>query len=301
MPDKCTVIFVMSDVRSGSTLLENILSKSDETVSVGEMALLKNHILRTGPGAKWNWNCSCGSPVTQCTFWTNALDYISISKPEFQTAVTWNYRSKKLFAGSFYPPLIKNKLTKLNTRKVNKDAIATNQHIYRNIFRNSGKKFIVDSSKDPVQAYLTYINRPADFDVKIISLSRDLRAIAASKSKWSVVNQKKQKSLGKWLTNSLFYKKICAEVTRLANPGDVITLTYESLAQQTQDQLDAIVRVCGLTPYKAPDYMMVENDHTIAGTPQRFTKRPITYDSSWKSVYLKKPVLSLFGKILNTI
>ncbi len=48
MPAKCTIIYVMSDKRAGSTLLENILSKSDETVSVGELALLKNHIFRQG-------------------------------------------------------------------------------------------------------------------------------------------------------------------------------------------------------------------------------------------------------------
>lgn len=302
MPDKCTVIYVMSDVRSGSTLLENILSKSDETVSVGEMALLKAHILRTGPGARWNWNCSCGLPPAECPFWKGALQTLSPSSPHFNTAVQWNYRSKKLFAGSLFPLFIKKKLAELNQKKINQDTVATNNELYRNIFRTTGKRFIVDSSKDPVQAYLTYLNKLADFDVKIINLKRDLRAIAASKSKWSIANQKKQKSLGKWLTNSLFYKKVCAVVTQLANPADVITLSYEDLAKNTQQELDAIIKVCGLSWYKAPDYMMVEeNEHTIAGTPQRFTKRPIAYDSTWESFYDKKPLLSFFGKIMNRV
>ena len=302
MPDRCTVIYVMSDVRSGSTLLENILSKSDETVSVGEMALLKAHILRTGPGARWNWNCSCGLPPVECPFWKGALQNISVSAPKFNTAVQWNYRSKKLFAGSVFSSFIKNKLSELNKKKINQDTVATNNQLYRNIFQSTGKKFIVDSSKDPVQAYLTYVNKPSDFDVKIINLKRDLRAIAASKSKWSVANQKKQKSLGKWLTNSLFYKKVCAVVTQSVAPPDVISLSYEDLAKHTQQELDAITKVCGLKAYKAPDYMAVEeNDHTIAGTPQRFTKRPIAYDNSWESFYDKKPLLSFFGKIMNRV
>ncbi len=302
MPDKCTVIYIMSDVRSGSTLLENILSKSGETVSVGEMALLKAHIMRTGAGARWNWNCSCGLPPVECTFWKSALQNISTSSPQFNTAVQWNYRSKKLFAGSLFSSFIKSKLAELNKKKINQDTVTTNNQLYRNIFQSTGKKFIVDSSKDPVQAYLTYLNKPSDFDVKIINLKRDLRAIAASKSKWSIANQKKQKSLGKWLTNSLFYKKVCAVVAQSAQPGDVISLSYEDLARHTQQELDAIIKVCGLQWYKAPDYMVVEeNEHTIAGTPQRFTKRPIAYDGSWKSFYNKKPLLSFFGKLMNRV
>ena len=301
MPEKCTVIYVMSDVRSGSTLLENILSKSAETVSVGEMALLKNHILRTGPGVRWNWNCSCGLPPVDCPFWSQALQNISVSDPHFNTAVQWNYRSKQMFAGSLFSSFIKNKLLKLNNKKVNQDTIKTNYELYRNIFKITGNKFIVDSSKSPVQAYLTYINKPSDFDVKIINLKRDIRAIAASKCKWSIANKAKQKSLGKWLTNSLFYKKVCTVVTRLVLPEDVISLSYENLATHTQHQLDEIIKVCGLQPYQAPDYMVVEDDHTIAGTPNRFTKRPIAYDSSWETFYNKKPLLSFFGKIMNHV
>src|SRR5207237_7541437 len=90
MPDKCTVIYVMADVRSGSTLLENILSKSDETVSVGELALLKGHILHRGPGIKWNWNCSCGTPVMECSFWKDALKGVDVNAAPFNTAVHWN-------------------------------------------------------------------------------------------------------------------------------------------------------------------------------------------------------------------
>ena len=169
-----------------------------------------------------------------------------------------------------------------------------NSALYRNIFKTTGKQFIIDSSKDPVQAYLTYCNKPQDFDVKIISLQRDLRAIAASKSKWSVVNNRKKKPLRKWLTNSLFYKKICRTVVQLIPPEDVISISYENLATNTQDQLNAIAAVCGLQPYEAPKFMVVENDHTIAGTPQRFTKRPISYDDSWKGYVRQKTIVIFF-------
>ncbi len=34
--------------------------------------------------------------------------------------------------------------------------------------------------------------------------------------------------------------------------------------------------------------MQVEDEHTIAGTPQRFTKKPIQYDNSWEETYSKQ-------------
>lgn len=302
MNERCTVIYVMADVRSGSTLLENILSKSDETVSVGELALLKGHINRTGPGIKWNWNCSCGQPVTACSFWQDALQGIDAGSEKFNSAVHWNYKSNRLFIGSLVPGVLKNAMQQINARKTNQATIQQLHTIYRNIFKATGKRFIIDSSKDPVQAYMVYLNKPADFDVKIIGLRRDLRAIAASKRKWSIANKKtNQKSLAKYLSNSLFYKKICNTVAMLAKPEDVVMLNYEQLATNTQDQLNKIVQKTGLARYEAPEYMYVDNDHTIAGTPQRFTKKPIAYDDSWVKWYDDKPVLSLIGKIMNKI
>src|SRR6476469_4214867 len=125
MSVKGTVIYVMADVRSGSTLLENILSKSDETVSVGELALLKGHLLHQGPGIKWNWNCSCGTPVLECLFWKNALKGIDVKAPEFNTSIDWNYRSSQMLIGSLMPSMLKNALLKINSRKINRETIET--------------------------------------------------------------------------------------------------------------------------------------------------------------------------------
>src|SRR3954462_4715929 len=151
MPEKCTVIYVMADVRSGSTLLENILSKSSETVSVGELALLKGHILHQGPGIKWNWNCSCGSPVLECSFWKNTLRGIDVNAANFNTSIDWNYRSSRMLIGGILPALLKKALLKANAQKINKDTIKTLNTVYKNIFQATGQPFIIDSSKDPVQ------------------------------------------------------------------------------------------------------------------------------------------------------
>jgi hypothetical protein len=101
MQKKIKVIYLISDRRSGSTLLENILSKSVETVSVGELAMLKGHIEKDGPGELWNWTCSCGQPIMQCEFWSEVLG--NIYDDSFETKIKWPYKSLNALYTSILP------------------------------------------------------------------------------------------------------------------------------------------------------------------------------------------------------
>lgn len=67
----------MSDSRSGSTLLENILSKSPEIISLGELHNLHSHLVKGPMGTITNWKCSCGIQVDQWDFWTDVLNFRS--------------------------------------------------------------------------------------------------------------------------------------------------------------------------------------------------------------------------------
>jgi hypothetical protein len=53
--------------------------------------------------------------------------------------------------------------------------------------------------------------------------------------------------------------------------------------------------------YVAPQYMFVEDDHTIGGTPNRFEKRPIVFETAWKKIYQKKKILYITGNVLNKL
>ena len=301
MNKKPTVIYIISDRRSGSTLLENILSKSAETTSVGELAMLKGHLLKEGPGARWNWTCSCGEPVQQCAFWGPVLEATyEGNKERFATNIAWNFKSKKMLLVALLPAFFRKRLLGILRAPRNSTVQETLTGVYQSIFAQSGKPYIVDSSKDPVQALCVYRSR-RDFDVKIIWLKRDLRAIAVSKSKWKELNIKKQKSLGKLLLDVFYFRRICRAVTGFFRRDDLLGLHYEALATETQQELDRITGALGLTPYTAPEYMLAENDHTIGGTPNRFEKRPIAYDAGWKKAYANKPFLNAAGAVLNRL
>src|SRR3954465_15236550 len=140
--EKPTVIYIISDRRSGSTLLENILSRSSEVTSVGELAMLKGHILKQGPGERWNWNCSCGNPIMQCVFWRPILkETFEKHSSSFNTNIEWNFKSKNLFAVAVLPFIFKNRLLDIISSKKNKEVVSTLNKLYSKIFEQTRKPF----------------------------------------------------------------------------------------------------------------------------------------------------------------
>lgn len=295
------VIYIMSDRRSGSTLLENIFSKSDECFSVGELAMLKGHIMKYGPGDKWNYRCSCGKSIDDCEFWSPIVHRLyGSNKEDFATAVNMASKSKSFKLNQPFPLLYKNRLLKFATSGYNRKVIDTISKLYHEIAASSGKKFIIDSSKNPVQALALYHNR-AGIKVKIIYLKRDLRAIAVSKRKWKLTNNKRQKSLLRQVNDVFNYRRLCDTVSSMIDPSDVVYLDYESLAQNTDTELKRLFTALNMKPFPTPKYMELVEDHTIGGTPGRFEKKPITYNEDWKAEYENDQMAFKIGGFLNNL
>jgi len=297
MQKKIKVIYIISDRRSGSTLLENILSKSVETVSIGELAMLKGHVEKDGPGELWDWNCSCGRPIMQCKFWSKVL--AGIYDDSFESKIKWCYKSLNALYTSVLPARAKNNLLGFIHTPENIDTAKKLNTIYKAIANVSNKNFIVDSSKDPMQALA--VSECEDVDAKFIWLSRDLRAITVSKLRRWYINKRSDKKPFETLTDSLYYKKICAAAFKTLDKNNTLKTDYEALAVNPQEELDKICAKFGLQKYKAPGYMELVNDHTIAGTPGRFERKPITEDNSWKAFYEKRSVLNALGKFYNSL
>ncbi len=139
MNNKPEIIYIMSDNRSGSTLLENILSKSEECFSVGELAMLRGHLLKNGPGEKWNWTCSCGKPFDECIFWSSIVKQTFEKSPEnFFTSINWNFKSKALALNAGLPFLFKKRFLKIINSNNNKKVISTLNELYKLVHEHSG-------------------------------------------------------------------------------------------------------------------------------------------------------------------
>ncbi|MDT0607821.1 sulfotransferase [Croceitalea rosinachiae] len=284
MKERPTIIYIMSNQRSGSTLIENVLSKSSQIVSLGEAALLSGHIHKTGPGSNWDWNCSCGESLLECDFWNKIYRKLEISDPREIT----NTRIDN--------PKGEDKAK----QKSNNDKVkALMNQIYKAVFETTKCNVLVDSSKEAFHGTSLYQNSP--FNFKFIYLRRDLRAVSISKQKWWKRYGGEDKSLLRFLLSNYLHRMRYSSMLRSVKKEDIYYLKYEEFFDNPQKILDEMSNFFGFDAYEMPEYMELNNDHTIAGTPNRFEKRKIKYDDQWHSTAKKLPLFNALGYILNKI
>lgn len=284
MKEKQTIIYILSNQRSGSTLIENILSKSSQMVSIGESYLLGGHVQKTGPGGTWDWNCSCGSSLVACDFWKKVYRKLNISDPKEITNTTIDY------------PKGKHKERQV---KMNNEALSLMNKVYKAVFEITNCEVLVDSSKEPF--YGTYLYHNSPFNFKFVYLKRDLRAVSISKYRWRKKYNKKKVGHLKLLIANYLHRLICWYMLRDVNKEDVFSLKYEDFFINPQQTLNDMSNFFGFDKYEVPEYMELNNDHTIAGTPNRFKKTKIKYDDRWHSFAKKHPIFNGLGYILNKI
>lgn len=284
MKQRQTIVYIMSNQRSGSTLIENILSKSPQIVSVGESYLLGGHIQKIGPGSAWDWNCSCGSSLEECDFWKKVYRKLNISNPKEIT-------NTKII----YP---KGKDTDYQ-KKMNEGALSMMNQVYMAAFEITNCSVLIDSSKEAFYGTSLYKNSPYNF--KFIYLKRDLRAVSISRHKWRKKYNKNDIGLLKLLLANYLHRINCRFMLRNVKKKDVFNLNYEDFFQNPQQTLNEMSNFFGFDSYGIPEFMELNNDHTIAGTLNRFKKTKIKYDDGWHSIAKKNPLFNALGYILNKI
>lgn len=284
-----TVIYIISDQRSGSTLLENLLAKSSKILSVGEMRLLSDHVNKGRYGRSWGWKCSCGKGFNECVFWSKVIKELkqkNISK----------IKNTKIDIKDSIVQYIKD-YPNILVDDNNEEVLVLLKELYKAIFKISGKNIIIDSSKHPFQGLWIY--KKLGFQVKVINIKRDNRAVALSKQKWQIKFGQKKINLFKLLGATKFKAMKCNWVMSRINFNDKILINYEDLAQNPKQVINSICKKFDIPEFEVPEYMYLENDHTIAGTPNRFKKRVIKYDDTWKQIVKTRPFFRIIGKLLN--
>ncbi len=283
------ILYIISDQRSGSTLLENILSKSSKTIPVGELRLLYNYIKEVGVGNTERWKCSCGEKLVNCNFWSAVLNELNVTVSHFpQTKIKGN---------GIFIDLLKSKKSVCN-KKYNQETLSFLGDLYTEIFKKSEKNIIIDSSKNPMQGICVYDK--VKYPVKIIYLKRDLRAITYSKVKWKEKLRGENYGLFKMLTINKLRSFRRMRMLNFISPKDKVTIHYKDLATNTSKTLKKICNSLSLPYFDPPEYMYVHDDiHTIAGTPNKNKKRKIKYDDSWRRKMRGMPFFRLYSKILN--
>lgn len=259
MPRQC--VFISSAAYSGSTLLDLLVGAHPQFVGVGEPFLL------FAPGSTYferldDEECSCGSPVPSCPFWSEALPRIEAKRSESPTAM--------------YEVLLE----------------AFESHF-------GPDKILVDSSK--TFSALSVVAQLPEVEVKVLRLIRDVRGWAYSVRQAmkrhgeytlrDLVRKRGLRGIKAYLTRGTLAKflqwkranrRAEARIGALGVP--FMVLGYEELCLFPEKMLPVICKFLGVE--YVPEMLTPANSasHNILGNrmAQSADKRQrIFYDSRW--------------------
>ena len=276
-----TVAYIASSGRTGSTLLDLLLSRHQDVIGVGEVHRLSEYARDPSLGS-----CACGAKVTECPFWRSALIALRnrLSKPEldWQSWPTTVLRSGRLE--------IRDLLAASGARSlwIAGGILLSSIARYRSVMRNSwtlyetlceltGTRVLVDSTKDGGRLKGLYYEDPKR--LRIVLQVRDGRAVAASQIHREGVTM--ADAARSWLVR---YRRLDAALRGI--PGEKILYSrYEDLCLNPSAELQRIYKFLHIPDQDVVVDFKKELAHNIGGNPMlsRRTETDIRLDESWRT------------------
>lgn len=295
--DKINLIYIASNGRSGSTLLELMLNAHPKVWTVGELQVLPWELLTP----KDSRGCGCGRNVTDCEIWGPIIDqnYEALEKGSIHRFRDSHGAGRVLrFNELLYVySQIKNKKErngkivkygKENYELLEKVLDQINKDQHRNI------SWIVDSSKDLYR--LMWLQQSGRFNIFVLHLIKDPRAFIYSMTR-QLNGHKKYTStfrmIVRWIVENRLIKAVCSHHFE---PESVMRIEYERLAERPDEMMRNVCNRVGLDY----DVDMVENfrtlNHGVSGNQMRHESRGIVLDEKWKTglAFLQKLMIKIF-------
>jgi hypothetical protein len=255
------VVFIVGFTRSGSTLLEHLLSIAPGTVAVGELAYLWD------PKVRNNSYCGCGVKWDCCPFWTRTvalqqgLHFEEGRSPE--TRQFWRFFGDLICRGeNTNDPKYRRFLNQLES-------------VYCAISEQTNDSVVIDSSKKPI--FGLAVSRLPNVRATFVHLVRDSRGCVFS---WT--QRKARLELGEKAFMSRLSahraalgwmgRNLQADILRMQR-GEHIFLRYEDLVARPTLEVNNILSQIGLPPI-SPDRDGIFHapvSHGIWGNPDRWS------------------------------
>ena len=270
---KGEAIFVLSDNRSGSTLVDQLLGAHPEICSVGELHWLDAYARqdRTIYDPVHPLVCMCGKTLDECSFWQSVRTRLGASLDSFRVRLR-AFESFKAQHG------LRARLRRLPSRVLRrwpasfKYAIVQSIYGGRKLARDtwalldavldvSRTRYVVDSSKSPFRFRATRDLHPDR--VKVILLARDYRAVVYSKMKRGASLEAAALS---WRNTMLSIDALTADLPH----GCRWQLRYEDLCKDPQRELTRLCEFLGLDFTPAMLERPTKDIHHLGGSPSKF-------------------------------
>ncbi|MGF1340931.1 sulfotransferase [Streptomyces flavovirens] len=273
------VLYITGWMRSGSTLLGNILNELPGVRHIGELHFLwKNGVL----GAGTNSTCGCGQPLTACPLWSDALAAL----PAPAGAAT----ARRMLA--LQHTLMRTRHTRARLAEARGTGPAAagvgelldrSASVYRQVAARGGDRLVVDGSKCPAEA-AALLGRD-DLDVRVLHIVRDPRATALSyrSAKEYIDPMSPSRSSGYWTAFNLASERVGAAA------GDrYLRIRHEDLSARPRGTVAEVLRFAGLddeVPVDGAGRVPLGVNHTVTGNPDRL-RRGVTRirpDDRWRT------------------
>ncbi len=220
------VFYIMGTARSGSTILEILLSKGKGAFGPGELtSLIQDGFIE-------NKECSCGELCADCVIWRKVQEHLKLDKQELEE---WAVLQKKV---DWHAGFIKQ-LFHLLPEKEMEWYRALNVRLLDAIHKAADCSVVLDSSKYAGRALA--LTRIVKADVKVICLTRSPAGLMASFQKSNRDEQRPKSTLA-----ALLYYVVTLAALRLASlllgRQQVYRLRYESLIADPQGVLQSIAQ-----------------------------------------------------------
>ena len=281
MSSPINVIYIAGWGRSGSTILDGILGQIPGLVSVGEIKFIWER------GYLQNRRCSCGEPFLSCPFWTEVM---GLSDPDTTTdrVMALDRASKRTRTRHLPLMLLPGSLSRyapdLDWYRA---ALA---RLYRAVLQAGGGDIVVDSSKFPSYAFM--LKQNPDFDLRVIHLVRDPRAVAYSWTRDKVdpdaPGGERMIKLPPAVTG-LYWSSWNTALQRICTQQEIprLVVRYEDLVASPRPTLDRIANWAGIEdrplPFVGDNEVLLAPNHAVSGNAVRFNsgKVQIVADDAW--------------------
>jgi len=283
-PQAVRVLFVGGLGRSGSTLVDRVMSQMTEVCSVGELVHLWERAVRDDE------RCGCGLPFHRCPFWTEVGQIafggwaaVDVSEVLRLRAAVDRTRFIPRLALPRLPDAVRadlDRYTDLHLR------------VYQAVRQVSGCEVVLDSSKHASLAFALRWSRGVD--LRVLHLVRDARGVAYSWSKQvrrpEVVDDVDyMPQYSPTYVSALWTAQNAAFHLLRATRVPVLRLRYEDVLDDPETALHRLRAFCGLPPrpggldFLHEDRVDLGVGHTVAGNPMRFRTGSVALrrDEQW--------------------
>lgn len=263
-----TVVYLTGWGRSGSTLLDELISQATGGFSAGELDVF------------WGWrfegrSCACGTPHSWCPVWSRVLDEVeaTYNREEVRAARAESLRMRHVARAVVGPA----DRPAHGRWEFVREAQAL---LYQSISRVTGRSVVVDSSKSPFLPYFVGRSCADCPQFRVVQLVRHPCAVAFS---WSRPKTTRDGNLmpsygalqcaAEWMVRNLI-----AELATRLNGGTLVR--YEDLVEDGGGTLADLLLHLRL-PATGQGSSNIDEVHAIAGNPSRSSERAMRVDDRW--------------------